>query len=161
MKNLLLHPPRLLYEKFIAKQRKGITFTILFFFLITFVLSRFYVYLAVRGIVPESLTQNIRGVHVHHFAWGILINTIIGYVSLILPRDTFEEWKIKLAAIFGIGTGLTMDEFGMWLYLQDEYWVRQSYDAVIIVVVLLINIVYLGNVWKRLWRFAKTLPLDF
>jgi hypothetical protein len=37
--------------------------------------------------------------------------------------------------------GLTFDEFGMWVRLQDDYWVRQSYDAVIIVTLLLLNIV--------------------
>lgn len=153
MKKILLHPPRLFYEKFIAQQRKGITFTILFFFLLTFILSRTYVYLALKGVVPESLTQNVRGVHVHHFAWGILINTIVGYISLLLPRNQFEEWKIKLSAMFGVGLGLTFDEFGMWLYLQDEYWVRQSYDAVIIITTFFINIVYLGKTWHRLCGF--------
>ncbi len=155
MKQILLHPPRLFYEKFIAKQRKGVTFTVLLFFILAFILSRTYVYLAVKGIVPESLTQNIRGVHVHHFAWGILINTIVGYIALLLPREQFEEWKIKMSAMFGIGLGLTFDEFGMWLYLQDEYWVRQSYDAIIIIATFFINIVYLGKTWNRLFDFIQ------
>lgn len=154
MHTLFLHPPKLLYERFIAKQRKGVTFTVLFFFLVTFMLARLYVYLAVQNIIPDSLTQNIRGVHVHHFAWGILLNSVVGYILLVLPSDMFEEWKIKLSAIFGIGLGLTFDEFGMWLYLQDEYWVRQSYDAIIIISILFIDIIYLGNTWKRLFYYA-------
>jgi hypothetical protein len=37
--------------------------------------------------------------------------------------------------MFGIGTGLTLDEFALWLNLKDVYWEKQgrrSIDAVII-----------------------------
>ena len=40
---------------------------------------------------------------------------------------------------FGIGTGLTMDEFALWLNLRDVYWEkegRRSIDAVIVVAIL-------------------------
>ena len=155
MKDILLHPPRLIYEKFIAKQRKGVTFTVLFFFLITFIITRMYVYITIQFDLPDFLTHTrVKGVHVHHFTWGILINSIVGYILLMLPRDIFEEWKIKLSALFGIGLGLTFDEFGMWLLLEDAYWVRHSYDAVIIITLLFINIIYLGNTWKRFFFFV-------
>jgi hypothetical protein len=35
---------------------------------------------------------------------------------------------------FGIGMGLTMDEFALWLNLQDVYWApkgRESIDALV------------------------------
>lgn len=160
MKNLLLHPPRLIYEKFIAKQREGATFAVMFFFLVTFIVSRAYVYSMIEWNFPEIITRtSVKGVHVHHFTWGILINSIVGYLMLILPRDVFEEWKIKLASFFGVGLGLTFDEFGMWLLLQDEYWVRHSYDAVIVITLIFINIIYLGNMWKRLFTFIMKIEL--
>jgi len=34
--------------------------------------------------------------------------------------------------IYGIGLGLTFDEFGMWLHLNGDYWQRASFDAVIV-----------------------------
>ena len=37
--------------------------------------------------------------------------------------------------MFGIGTGLTLDEFALWLNLKDVYWQeqgRRSVDAVVI-----------------------------
>ena len=40
-----------------------------------------------------------------------------------------------VAAAFGIGTGLTLDEFALWLELKDVYWSadgRKSIDAVIV-----------------------------
>jgi hypothetical protein len=36
------------------------------------------------------------------------------------------------AVIYGIGLGLTFDEFGMWLHLNGDYWQRASFDAVIV-----------------------------
>jgi len=152
MTKKILKPPLFVYEKFIKRQKEGISFVVFFFFFITFILSRLWVWLSIKNIIPESLTQNVKGVHVHHFAYGILINTIIGYLILTLPRPIFEKWKIKLAAFFGIGLGWTFDEFGMWLRLKDEYWVRLSYDAIIVLTIIFINIIYFGNFWKRFGR---------
>ncbi|HKF80295.1 MAG TPA: hypothetical protein VKB17_05670, partial [Thermoleophilaceae bacterium] len=44
------------------------------------------------------------------------------------PRET-------IAVLFGVGLGLTLDEFALWLNLQDVYWSpkgRESIDAVIV-----------------------------
>ena len=35
--------------------------------------------------------------------------------------------------LYGIGLGLTFDEFGMWLHLGGSYWQRASWDAVVVV----------------------------
>lgn len=139
-----------IYLKLIKRHKKGVSFVILSFFLITFSLSRLWVYLAIRNIVPESFTDNINGVHVHHFAYGILLTAFIGYLALTLPHEYLQKWKIKLAVIFGIGLGWTFDEFGMWMRLRDDYWVRQSYDAVVVISIIFINIVYLADFWQKL-----------
>ena len=139
-----------LYEHFIKKQRDGVPFVVFLFFLISFSLARFWVYLANAGYVVDSLSSNVRGVHIHHFAYGILISSIIGFLALVLPRRFFHLWKLKLAAFYGIGLGLTFDEFGMWLRLQDDYYIRHGYDAVIIIAIIFINIIYFNNLWKRL-----------
>jgi len=150
MKNILLQPPHFVYEKFVKKQKEGVSFIILLFFLITFIISRTWVYLSIVGILPSSLTRNIRGVHIHHFAWGILLNSLIGYLIFVLPSNYFHAWKTKLAALFGIGLALTFDEFGMWLRLKDNYTVRHGYDAIIIISLLFLNIIYFGRLWQRL-----------
>ena len=39
------------------------------------------------------------------------------------------------ALFFGIGAGLTIDEFALWVYLEDVYWAEQgrsSIDATVI-----------------------------
>lgn len=139
-----------IYLKLIQRHKKGVPFVILSFFLITFSLSRLWVYLAIRNIIPESLTENINGVHIHHFAYGFFLTAIIGYLALTLPADYLQKWKIKLAVLYGIGLGWTFDEFGMWMKLRDDYWLRASYDAIIIISIVFINIVYLADFWQKL-----------
>jgi hypothetical protein len=79
------------------------------------------------------------GTHIHHLVWGILLLLVMGYVGL--AWDPPSPW-IELVAIgFGIGMGLTMDEFALWLNLQDVYWTqkgRQSIDAVVVTTTLLV-----------------------
>jgi hypothetical protein len=79
------------------------------------------------------------GTHIHHLVWGILLLMVMGYVGIAtaIPSPWFE-----LVAIgFGIGMGLTLDEFALWLNLEDVYWKekgRQSIDAVVVTVTLLV-----------------------
>jgi hypothetical protein len=68
--------------------------------------------------------------HVHHLVWGILLLLVSGVVAIAL-RPPLEV----TAVIFGIGAALTLDEFALWLHLDDVYWSeqgRQSVDAVIV-----------------------------
>ena len=52
------------------------------------------------------------GVHLHHYVYGIFILTIAGYLALLFkgPRATFG-----IALLYGLGVGLTYDEFGYWV----------------------------------------------
>jgi hypothetical protein len=46
-----------------------------------------------------------------------------------------SPWFEISAALFGIGAGLTIDEFALWVYLDDVYWAeegRKSIDATVI-----------------------------
>jgi hypothetical protein len=46
-----------------------------------------------------------------------------------------SPWHEILAVLFGIGAGLTLDEFALWLELRDVYWEqegRRSIDAVVV-----------------------------
>lgn len=79
------------------------------------------------------------GTHIHHLVWGILLLMVMGYLGIAtaIPSPWFE-----LVAIgFGIGMGLTLDEFALWLNLEDVYWKekgRESIDAVVVTVMLLV-----------------------
>jgi hypothetical protein len=78
------------------------------------------------------------GTHVHHLVWGILLLLVFGYVGITVEPD--PPVREIVAILFGIGMGLTLDEFALWLNLEDVYWSqkgRQSIDAVIVTVCLL------------------------
>jgi hypothetical protein len=59
------------------------------------------------------------------------------------------------SAIFGAGVALTLDEFALWLNLQDDYWTKQgreSIDAVAVYGSLLLMILYSRDLLRELAR---------
>jgi uncharacterized membrane protein len=78
------------------------------------------------------------GTHIHHLVWGILLLLIFGYISI--AWDPGSPLRQIVAILFGVGMGLTLDEFALWVNLQDVYWTkkgRESIDAVVIAASLL------------------------
>lgn len=73
------------------------------------------------------------GLHIHHLVWGIVLMMISGFVAL--AADLGSPWWQVTSIAFGIGVGLTLDEYALWLHLRDVYWTEQgrsSIDAVVI-----------------------------
>ena len=87
---------------------------------------------------PGGNLETKSGLHIHHMVPGILLLMVSGYLSLSLEPGT--PWRELLAVAFGVGLGLTLDEFALWLNLEDVYWQqqgRESVDAVIVAASLL------------------------
>jgi hypothetical protein len=64
---------------------------------------------------------------------------VMGYVGIATSIP--DPWFELVAIGFGIGMGLTLDEFALWVNLEDVYWKekgRQSIDAVVVTVTLLV-----------------------
>jgi hypothetical protein len=102
----------------------------LFSFILTFVLSRVFVFLIMAGEMPNFYFF-LHGTHVHHLNYGIfLMAAVCGYS--VFRRPTGRAAEIT-ALLYGVAMGLTFDEFGMWLHLGGSYWQRASVDAVIVV----------------------------
>jgi lysyl-tRNA synthetase, class II len=75
----------------------------------------------------------VGGRHIHHLVWGIGLVLVLGYAAIAFEPGA--PWRQLLAIGFGIGIGLTLDEFALWLDLRDVYWLpegRKSIDAVIV-----------------------------
>lgn len=84
---------------------------------------------------PGSVSAG--GVHVHHLVFGIVLVMGSGFLNFAL--DPESPWVEVLGALFGTGVGLTLDEFALWLHLEDVYWAdegRQSLEAVTIAAVV-------------------------
>lgn len=135
---------------FILSRRREIPFIIFFTFLVTFVIARSIAYSIRYDIVPEFLffikTIYIKGYHIHHYNFGIILLIITGFLSLI---DSLRSHIRKIAIIYGVGLALIIDEFGILVtWEKDFYWTRRSYDAVIFTTLILLNIVFFRRFWK-------------
>jgi hypothetical protein len=108
-------------------------------FLVTFVGVRLLVMMIVRDIGPFHWVT-VRGRHIHHLVWGILILLLVGYgwlLDLGRSHSPLSIFMSRLMSIgYGVGAALTLDEFALWLNLEpNAYWTRQgrvSIDAVVI-----------------------------
>ncbi len=81
---------------------------------------------------PGSVTTD-SGLHLHHLVWGIVLLLLSGFLNFaLMPKS---PWDDVLAGAFGVGAGLTLDEFALWVYLRDVYWAKEgraSFDAVVV-----------------------------
>jgi hypothetical protein len=92
---------------------------------------------------PGSVTTK-GGLHLHHLVWGIVLLLLAGFLNFALAPPS--PWVEILAGLFGVGAGLTLDEFALWVHLDDVYWAeegRSSLDAVV-VAALVAGLVVLG-----------------
>jgi hypothetical protein len=102
-------------------------------FLLTFAIVRGITHLIRAGIGPFHNVSS-GGLHIHHLVWGILLLLVVGYVWLIEAGTTSSLLSSVTAIAYGVGAALTLDEFALWLNLQDVYWTgpgRASIDAVV------------------------------
>ena len=107
-------------------------------FLLSFILIRISTRLMRSPKVPwwpGSIKTG--GLHVHHLVFGIVMMLLFGFLAIALPlRGVGLD---LVAAGFGVGAGLTLDEYALWLHLEDVYWAeegRSSVDAVIVAAVV-------------------------
>lgn len=108
-------------------------------FFITFLGVRLLVSLVIHNRGPFDWVM-VRGLHIHHLVWGILILLLVGYGWLLDLGRSHSPMSIFLSRLmsvsYGVGAALTLDEFALWLNLQpDAYWSRSgrlSIDAVIL-----------------------------
>jgi hypothetical protein len=107
--------------------------------LVTFIVTRIVTRLIRSGSGARAGLGNLQiaGNHVHHQVFGILV--IIGTGIVLVSQTPHGAALDVAAAVFGVGVGLTVDEFALWLHLEDVYWTdqgRKSVDAIFCVLVI-------------------------
>jgi hypothetical protein len=114
-------------------------------FILTFVASRTMVILIMDQKVPDFYLHLGPGqTHIHHLNYGIF--TLCGVGAYMLFRRPGGGAPLKWSAIFyGIGLGLTFDEFGMWVHLGGSYWQGASFDAVVVIAAALGLLAYMPS----------------
>lgn len=137
---LLLHLTKigaLIHQRIPDKPRRRLFLASVSFF-VTFVGVRLLVRSITHHVGPFGWVM-VDGRHIHHLVWGILLLLLVGYCTLaevgIGDTPTAIFLSRLLSILYGAGAALTLDEFALWLNLQDVYWSRQgreSIDAVIL-----------------------------
>ena len=122
-----------LYDRAIVETGKEPELLFLVAFLVTFGFIRTSAHMIRAQVSWWPGNVEVGGTHIHHLVWGICLLLIVGYVGVAIETDS--PWQEVIAVLFGVGTGLTLDEFALWLNLKDVYWSKQgrrSIDAVIV-----------------------------
>jgi lysyl-tRNA synthetase class 2 len=110
-------------------------FLFLVAFLLTFGFIRTSTHMIRAGVAwwPGNVSTK-GGTHIHHMVFGIITIMVVGWAA-VTGGHLGDPWQGIAAVLFGIGTGLTLDEYALWLNLKDVYWEKQgraSIDAVIV-----------------------------
>src|SRR2546427_9589931 len=136
---------------------RRIALRVLIAFLVTFASLRVITAIIHYELFPHGPFRNLvtaSGLHIHHLFWGILLLMLTGFVALATRA---ELWHLRMAVIFGIALGLTLDEFALWLRLADVYWSPEGIESLKAgaVVAALLSVYGFGQpVWHAIVRDA-------
>jgi len=126
---------RSLYRKHFCDRRKERQLLSTSAFFITFASVRAITH-AIRAEVGPFRNITPGGRHIHHMTFGIAGLLSVGYLWLLeIGINERRRSSGVTAAVFGGGAALTLDEFALWLNLEDVYWAKQgreSIDAVVL-----------------------------
>jgi hypothetical protein len=106
----------------------------------------------------------IGDVHIHHLVAGIMILLLVGYAWLLLAGVSEQpgRWGFRISAVaYGVGAALVLDEFALWLRLEDVYWERQgreSFEALAIFAGLLLWTLLVAPFANAVIRRVRGLP---
>lgn len=122
------------WDRIVDHEQQG-----LFLVLLGFILSFGFIRMSTRLMRspkvpwwPGSVVSD-SGVHLHHLVFGIVTMMAAGTLGFLAYGNS--PYAELCAFAFGIGVGLTIDEFALWVYLDDVYWAeegRSSIDATVI-----------------------------
>ena len=154
------HPVVTLYRKHVVETPRERAFLASITFFLTFALVRAITHMIRAGVGPfHNLSTG--QTHIHHLVWGILILLAVGYGWLV-QIGTGDGRSSAIAArvtsmLFGVGAALTLDEFALWLHLEDVYWDREgraSIDAVVLFGALISLGFWGGPFWRAVSKEA-------
>lgn len=119
------------YETAVYETGREPAFVMFLAFILTYIITRGYTRIArVTGWGSASFG----GVHTHHMVFGLVIAFVASALMFVLlPQE--GPLLLLLAATFGIGASLVLDEFALIFHLQDVYWEeegRKSVDAIVL-----------------------------
>jgi hypothetical protein len=125
-----------LYHRHLQDPQRERAFLSSLGFTTAFAVTRAITHAIKNGVGPFG-NVSAGGTHIHHSTFGIFGLLGVGYVWTYqwgLGSDPRRRWGSRVSATaYGVASALTLDEFALWLDLEDDYWNkrgRKSIDAV-------------------------------
>jgi hypothetical protein len=94
---------------------------------------------SIKAGVGPFQNMSAGGHHLHHSTPGILGLIGVGFVwtqRAFTGDDAPPQWGSRITAtLYGLFAAMTLDEFALWMDLNDDYWNaqgRKSIDAAVI-----------------------------
>jgi hypothetical protein len=114
-------------------------------FVVTFLVTRVITRLIRAGRGPFGNVKT-GALHIHHVVPGVVLTIVGGFGAVASARHGVGS--AICAVLFGIGTGLVLDEFALILHLDDVYWTEAGRKSVEVVVLTaaLVGLVLAGFV---------------
>ncbi len=155
---------RALYDKYFCDRRKERQLFSTGAFFTTFATVRAITH-AIRAERGPFRNITPGGRHIHHMTFGIAALLTVGYLWMLEIGIVEARRASRLTSwMFGSGAALTLDEFALWLNLEDVYWARrgrESIDAVVLFGSLLamsmIGKGFLGELFTGVLRRGESL----
>jgi hypothetical protein len=129
-------------------------------FFTTFAIARALAYAVYRNVSPFHYIY-FRGAHIHHLVLGIIILLAVGFCWLIEVGTGAKSSSLLasrlMSLLYGVGAALTLDEFAIWLNIEEGvYWTRRDFAS--LDAVILFGVALLIGIWGR--DFLKALGLE-
>ncbi|HEX3876551.1 MAG TPA: hypothetical protein VHW24_06175 [Bryobacteraceae bacterium] len=113
--------------------------------------------LAIHYDIGPFHDVSMRGRHIHHLVWGILLLLLVGFGWLLQVGTGAAKSNVLSARLmcmlYGVGAALTLDEFALWLNLRDVYWEREGRESVE-AMALFAGVLFVGIFGGRFFRGA-------
>ena len=155
------HRVREIYREQLANPRQERLFLSSVGFFTAFGLVRAITHAIRAGIGPFH-NLNVGGRHLHHLVFGILGLLGIGFLWMDQvgtgTPGTSKAASQATSLAYGVSSALTLDEFALWLNLEDVYWAKQgreSVDAVVLFGALLSIGTWGRSFFRELVREAR------
>jgi hypothetical protein len=152
-----VHELRRLYNKHFADCRKERQLVSAASFFTAFASVRAITHSIRAGVGPlHNISSG--GRHIHHMTFGIVGLLVVGYLWMheIGTATTDRRSSRATSAVYGAGAALTLDEFALWLNLEDVYWAKQGRES-IDAVVLFGTLLWMGLIGRDFLRDASRL----
>jgi hypothetical protein len=127
-----------LYHHHLRDRRRERLFLSSIGFFLAFAVARGMAHAAANNVGPFHFVES-GGTHIHHLVWGILLLLLVSYLWAMQigtgVGDSSRLWSNITSVLFGIGAGLALDEFKLWVQFTDQDYFgaagRGNIDAVL------------------------------